>query len=155
MSEPTATTSDASTEFVAVVGVDGSANSMSALQWALRHVAAHGGGIVRAVMCWGYTTVGAVGLNLGGSLPPAESMQLATEQALDDLLADVVAPNGVTITSTVAEGTAATVILDNSTDADLIVLGKRGHGGFLGLLLGSVANQVANHANSPVVIVPA
>lgn len=82
-------------------------------------------------------------------------MQLATEQALDDLLADVVAPNGVTITSTVAEGTAATVILDNSTDADLIVLGKRGHGGFLGLLLGSVANQVANHANSPVVIVPA
>ena len=151
----TSATDTSATEFTAVVGVDGSANSLSALQWAHDHVGAHGGGTVRAVMCWGYTTLGAIGLNLGGSLPPADAMQEATEAALADVLSGVVTPDGVTLTSTVAEGTASTVILENSEGADLIVLGKRGHGGFRGLLLGSVANQVANHAESPVVIVPA
>ena len=64
-------------------------------------------------------------------------------------------PEGVEVVPVVREGAPSHVVLDEGEGADLIVLGKRGHGGFLGLLIGSVATQVANHASCPVVIVPA
>ena len=143
-----------SQNFVAVVGVDGSANSRSALGWALDHVAAHGGGTIRLVMSWTYAPVAAAGYGFGGSLPPAESMTDATAAALADVVAGLTVPDGVTVEEVVREGTAAHVLLEESAGADLLVIGKRGHGGFLGLLIGSVTTQVANHASCPVVIVP-
>jgi nucleotide-binding universal stress UspA family protein len=54
----------------------------------------------------------------------------------------------------VLQGPAAKVLLDAGHDADMIVVGSRGRGGFAGLLLGSVSQQVAQHAPLPVVIVP-
>jgi nucleotide-binding universal stress UspA family protein len=54
----------------------------------------------------------------------------------------------------VVAGPAAGAILDLATDATLIVVGSRGLGGFKGLLLGSVSQQVAHHAPCPVVVVP-
>ena len=142
-------------KFLAVVGVDGSANSRSALQWAVDHVAGRGGGTIRAVMSWTYAPVAAAGYGFGGSLPPAESMTDATDAALQSVLESVTAPDGVVIEPVAREGTAAHVLLEEAAEADLIVIGKRGHGGFFGLLIGSVATQVANHASCPVVIVPA
>lgn len=142
-------------KFVAVVGVDGSANSRSALLWAIDHVAGRGGGVVRVIMSWTYAPVAAAGYGFGGSLPPAESMTDATEAALRSVIEDVTAPAGVEIQPVAREGTSAHVLLEEAKTADIVVLGKRGHGGFLGLLLGSVATQVANHASCPVVIVPA
>ncbi len=147
--------SESATGLNAVVGVDGSENSRAALNWALHHVAGHGGGSVRAVMSWTYAPVAAAGYGFGGSLPPAESMEEATKGALDALLETVTAPEGVEVVPVVREGAPSHVVLDEGDGADLIVLGKRGHGGFLGLLIGSVATQVANHASCPVVIVPA
>ena len=63
-------------------------------------------------------------------------------------------PSTVSIDPVVTEGSAAQALVDASEGADLLVVGARGHGGFLGLVLGSVANQVLHHATCPVVIVP-
>lgn len=149
MSEPSDTIHQA------VVGFDGSENSVAALRWAFDHVKQLGGGTVKVVMAWNYapTAVGGYGL-AGGGLPPADSMQEATEHGLAESMAAVTPPEGVTLESVVREGPAAKVLIDESHGADILVVGKRGHGGFLGLLIGSITNQVANHAICPVVIVP-
>lgn len=139
---------------VAVVGVDGSSNSRAALDWALDHVHRQGGGVVRVVMSWSYPPMAAAGYPLGGGLPPAEAMSEATDAALADMVADLDVPDDVVVEPVVREGAAASAVLAEAEGADIVVVGKRGHGGFLGLLLGSVATQVANHAPCPVVIVP-
>ena len=59
------------------------------------------------------------------------------------------------VVTRVERGSASEHLITASKSADLLVVGSRGHGGFAGLLLGSVAQQVANHASCPVVIVPA
>ena len=138
----------------AVVGYDGSANSTAALAWAMNHVSRLGGGTIKVVMSWNYAPTAVSGYGIGGSLPPAESMQEATVQALSEALAGVTPPAGVVLEQVAAEGSAASVLLEEAKGAEIIVVGKRGHGGFLGLLMGSIANQVANHASCPVVIVP-
>ena len=53
------------------------------------------------------------------------------------------------------EGGSTQVLLEQSADADMLVVGARGHGGFIGLVLGSVSDQCARHAHIPVVVVPA
>jgi nucleotide-binding universal stress UspA family protein len=55
---------------------------------------------------------------------------------------------------TLMQGGAAAALLAASKDADLVVVGARGVGGFLGLLIGSVTTQVTHHASCPVVVVP-
>jgi nucleotide-binding universal stress UspA family protein len=140
--------------FRAVVGTDGSANSNAALEWALRETALRGGGEVVALMTWTYPPSAAAGFSFGGGLPAADAMSAATTEALEEVLATVTAPDGVTLTPKVREGAASTALIEEGAHSDLIVVGKRGHGGFLGLVLGSVADQVAGHAPCPVVIVP-
>lgn len=73
------------------------------------------------------------------------------EKAVDDALG--VTP-GVEVEQSVLEGTPAQVLVEAAQGADLLVVGTRGHGGFTGLLLGSVSQQAAHHAPCPVVIVP-
>ena len=62
---------------------------------------------------------------------------------------------GVPVTGEVTQGPAATVLLNASKDADLIVVGSRGLGGFTGLLLGSVSTQIVHHAGCAVLVVRA
>ena len=61
--------------------------------------------------------------------------------------------DGVAIERRVDQGAAAPVLIEESRDADVLVVGSRGHGGFAQLLLGSVSQQCAQHAVCPVVIV--
>ena len=72
----------------------------------------------------------------------------------DEILAALGDDRPESVTVEVASGFPVEELLKASADADLIVLGSRGAGGFSQLLLGSVSHQVTHHAHCPVVIVP-
>jgi nucleotide-binding universal stress UspA family protein len=78
------------------------------------------------------------------------------EKALAETVADVVGTRDkpVEVRAAVAEGPAAHVLLTGAAGAELLVVGCRGHGGFAGMLLGSVSQHCAHHAPCPVVVIP-
>lgn len=138
-----------------VVGVDGSAGSRAALQFAADEAVRRGGAVLRAVSAWQYPYIALAPAPLGGAVAPAPEMQAAAEEALESVLAEFAVPAGVTVERVVREGSAAHVLLEEAADATLLVVGARGHGGFTGLLLGSVATQCVNHARVPTAVIPA
>jgi nucleotide-binding universal stress UspA family protein len=135
-----------------VVGVDGSEESRSALEWALAEAEAHGASVV-AVTAW-HLPVG-VAMEGAGWHPELfdERLEEEARQRLDAALRSV-PDRPVEVTPVVQMGNAAQVLLAHAADADLLVVGARGHGGFTGLLLGSVSQQCATHATCPTVIIP-
>lgn len=137
-----------------VVGVDGSAGSLEALRWAFAEAALRGS-TLEAVAVWQYpmmTTIPAF-----GAVPEIADLSEQTEQTLRVTLADagVASTPEVPVTIAVAEGAPAAALLAAAADADLLVVGSRGHGGFAGLLLGSVSHQLTMHSRCPVVVVHA
>ena len=131
-----------------VVGVDGSQPSRAALSWALQY-AALAGASVEAVMSWSYPASYAMGTMVTDWNPEADARQLLAD-TVTDVLAGAISP---TLTQVVREGNAAQVLLDETKDAQLLVVGSRGHGGFAGLLLGSVSASCAAHAECPVLVI--
>lgn len=134
-----------------VVGVDGSSGSRQALRFAVEEARLRGARL-RAVTAWHIPPLA----YSGGYVPPfdpKEFEQSATaigEKALAEVETDTV---GLDVEHVAAQGQAAQVLLDEAEGAELLVVGSRGHGGFTGLLLGSVGQQCAHHARCPVVIV--
>jgi nucleotide-binding universal stress UspA family protein len=132
-----------------VVGVDGSTGGAKALAWAVEE-AERAGATVEAVSVWhtpyvdayAYTTV-AIDTN-----ELAAGAQAIVDEAVEAYR------DRVKIETHVACGAAASVLIDEARNADLLVVGSRGRGGFAGLLLGSVSQQVSHHAPCAVVIVP-
>lgn len=134
--------------FRIVVGVDGSAPSRLALEWAvsearLRH------GEVKAVTAWQFPPV-TVGME--GLVHDPEIFPQAARRLQDEALRRVDS-GGVTVTGDVVQGNTAGVLLKAAGNADLVVVGSRGLGGFTGLLLGSVSTQLVHHSPSPVLVV--
>jgi len=146
-----------------VVGVDGSAGAKDALLWALAEArlrrwplrAVHAwmfgyiGGSVEGYPYWGgslgsYTSLG---VDLGDLHRAAEDL---LERALADAKGEA---DGVEIERQVVQGSAAEVLVRQAAPGDLLVVGSRGHGGFAGLMLGSVSQQCIHHAPCPVVVV--
>ena len=137
-----------------VVGVDGSDGAREALRFALEEARVRGA-TVRAVAAW-YVPLAAYG---GAVVPPDPALvdrlgpeaHAAVERALEAAgeLAD-----GIDVDTVVREGGPVRILLEEADDADLLVVGSRGLGGFRGLLLGSVGQRCAHHAPCPVVIVP-
>ncbi|CAL2067776.1 MULTISPECIES: universal stress protein [Streptomyces] len=135
-----------------VVGVDGSEGSKHALNWAVRQ-AELTGGWVEAVIAWDVPQFhGALGW-----MPPSSSDEAALEgraqSEVTSAVEEAVAAHPTVQVSTVARyGTPASVLLEASRDAALLVVGSRGLGGFKGLLLGSVAQHCVQHAHCPVLV---
>ena len=76
-----------------------------------------------------------------------------TRKALDAVISEEVAPDeGRRVTARVIYGHPAEVLLDAAADADLLIVGSRGHGAFAEALLGSVGQYCAHHAHCPVLI---
>jgi nucleotide-binding universal stress UspA family protein len=134
-----------------VVGVDGSAASVSALRWALREAPLRGGK-VRVVHAWSYPMASSFHeASHVMKLPFAED----AAAVLDRCIAAAAPEPGVDIEKVVVQGPAAPALVDAARDASLLVMGSRGLGGFSGLLLGSVTQQCAHHATCTLVIVRA
>ena len=134
--------------FRIVAGVDGSSPSRLALEWAVTEARLRSGQ-VRAVTAWEFppVTVGMEGLVWDPDVFPQTARQLQNE-ALKRVDSE-----GVTVTGDVVQGNAAAALLRAAGNADLLVVGSRGLGGFTGLLLGSVSTQVLHHAPCPVLVV--
>jgi nucleotide-binding universal stress UspA family protein len=136
-----------------VVGVDGSEGSKHALEWALRQAKLTGDSL-DIMTSWEIPTWAAASSVAGGVEPPIEYDFVGeAERQLRETVAEVVGDkSGVTLREVVLEGHPATALVKASEDADLLVVGSRGHGEFAGMLLGSVSMYVSTHATCPVVI---
>lgn len=140
-----------------VVGVDESPGAQRALEWALGEAAVH------------HATV-----RLVHAIPPIQSLypygmgdmawlddineqaEKAARELLDAALAQAGGtPPGVTVERVTQFAPAATLLVEQSRGKAMLVVGSRGRGGFTGLLLGSVSQQVVHHAHCPVVVIPA
>ena len=115
------------------------------------------GASLRAVHAWQFRFPGAAGIEGAYAVQGCdlESLRHATDAALEAIVAEISPEGGdVEIERLLIEGAAGSVLLDEARDAELLVVGSRGRGGFAGLLLGSVSQQRAHHASCPVVIIP-
>ena len=133
-----------------VVGVDGSASSTEALRWAARQ-AELTVARVEAVMAW---AVAPTAFPLTTPIPAAYDMGPQVEEELEGIVSQVRHEfPSVEILSVVREGWAGRALLVAAEDADLLVVGSRGHGAVMGLLLGSVSEYCVTHARCPVVVI--
>ncbi|WP_082121994.1 MULTISPECIES: universal stress protein [Frankia] len=135
-----------------VVGVDGSAGSLRALRWAVEAAAARKTAL-RAVHAWHLDVPVYPGIYADFGSALAEQAQ----RTLDDAVNTIIAEHGgglpvPVVKEAVADG-AARALLRSATDAQLLVVGSRGHGGFAELLLGSVSHQCVAHAPCPVAVI--
>ena len=138
------------------VGVDGSDHSRLALAWALREAARQGMPLtvisVRPTPVRPATDIyWAV-----PDLPEDARGEEAGLRALREFVDKVAGETGETlpdITLVMEKGDPAEVLIGASRDADLLVVGSRGSGGFARLMLGSVSSKVVHHAASPVVVI--
>jgi nucleotide-binding universal stress UspA family protein len=137
-----------------VVGVDGSQGASNALEWAIAEARLRRASL-RIVTAW-HVPIGAYGT--GGFVPAVspslrESIGEEAERVAEDAVRRAKDGGLEQVEHLVREGQAAGILTKAAKDADLLVVGSRGHGGFVGLLLGSVSQQCAHHAPCPIVIV--
>jgi nucleotide-binding universal stress UspA family protein len=137
-----------------VVGIDASSHSMAALQWAMREAAVHRAPLtvitveIVAVSGWGGSQVYPADYELRDKAQKAaEEAVTAAAKALGEA-----GPESVTVQALL--GQPAEQLIEAAKDADQLVLGRRGTGGFSRLTMGSISTQVVHHASCPVTIVP-
>jgi nucleotide-binding universal stress UspA family protein len=136
-----------------VVGIDGSQGSAAALEVAIREARLRNADL-RAVAAWSIPAGAYEAHWVAAPLDP-RAFEEACGAVLDEALqAAREQMAGVAVTPIVRQGQAADVLVAEAREADLLVVGSRGLGGFRGLLLGSVSQQCAQHARCPVMIVP-
>ena len=129
-----------------IAAVDGSPASVDALRWAVRQANLTGASL-EAITCWhlpnqyGYD---AYAQDVDWETIAANTLRGAVQQLGETRLE---------IKQVVLQGHPADVLIRASAGADLLVVGSRGHGGFTGMLLGSVSEHVTAHAQCPVLVI--
>ncbi len=136
-----------------VVGVDGSGHSRKALEWALNEAVVRKAPLT--VMSVGPISASIFGLSAQHYPADAETqahVQEITQKFVDEVTSGRELPTSVTVRA--VTGIPAEELINASADADLLVVGARGVGGFARMVLGSVSTHVSHHARCPVVVVP-
>jgi len=135
-----------------VVGVDGSKQANAALRWAVRQAELTGDSLL-AITVWQYP-IYVAGYGWAPVIMEDVDLEGIAEKTLAQAVDDAVeSGNPVKVERRVIEGYAPSVLVAASEDADLLVVGSRGHGQFADALLGSVSQHCSHHAKCPVVIV--
>jgi nucleotide-binding universal stress UspA family protein len=132
-----------------VVGVDGSALSMNALEFAieeaqLRHAELH---VTYAYAVMERPVTGSTGHDY------YEQVETEAKEFLEGVVAKAPSTDGLSVEWLAVPGNPAEVLIEASRDATVLVVGSRGVGGFFGLLLGSVSTQCVHHSHCPVLVV--
>jgi nucleotide-binding universal stress UspA family protein len=140
-----------------IVGVDGSGHSRRALGWAMREAAFHH---VPLTVITVHPPAVRPATRIYWAVPsfPENSFnpdlaQRAVREFVDDAASEISGP-APEVTVSVVTGDVAEELVGASRDADLLVVGSRGGGGFAKLLMGSVSSQVTHHAECPIVVIP-
>lgn len=132
-----------------VVGVDGSDASLRATEWAAAVAAQMGAEVV---------VVHALGLlaHLGTTVEPAQSHQKEIRALLEGEWSRPLIDLAVEHRCELMNGNPVTALLEAARrhDVDAVVVGRRGAGGFPGLQIGSTSQQLAQHAQGPIVVIP-
>lgn len=132
-----------------VIGVDGSEGSKRALEFGIEEATAHK---------WRVLLVHGVDVGLSAADPYGggavlEQLQESGRLVLDEAAAEVT-KHHLEVTTKLEIGSPAYALVDAAKGAAMLVVGSRGHGGFVGLLLGSVSSACVHHAHCPIVVVP-
>jgi nucleotide-binding universal stress UspA family protein len=132
-----------------VVGIDGSGSSLRALDWAGGQAQLTGARL-EVLVAWSWPT------NYGWSAPFPEGYdpEVAVNEMLEGVVADLARDfPEVVVEPAVVESHPAVALVEASREADLLVVGSRGHGEFSGMVLGSVSEYCVGHAHCPVLVV--
>ena len=137
-----------------VVGVDGSGHSQRALAWAMHEAAVRHSPL--SVLTVHPAIVGYFGgvVTSEGDLELTEQVRAAVKTEADRVLAGIDGPRPESVTVKAVHGFPVEELVNASKEADMVVLGSRGVGGFTRLMMGSTAGQVVQHAYCPVTIIP-
>jgi nucleotide-binding universal stress UspA family protein len=136
-----------------VVGVDASPDSAAALRWAAQEARARATTLIAVHAYWVPLAYVQDDFSVGRIDP---ELHRQAEAALEGPL-DEAGPvlSGLEVERRLRPGLAAPALIEEAASADLLVIGRRGAGGFEGLALGATAEHCARHAPGPTVVVPA
>ena len=129
-----------------VVGIDGSPPSKAALHWAEQYAESIGGRVT-LVTVWHWPMSYGAPLAYDGFDPEKDAQRL-----VDAAKAEIGDAAG-RVRTVVAQGHAGSVLIETAKDAAGLVVGTRGHGGLVGMGLGSTSTFCVHHAHCPVVVV--
>ena len=131
-----------------VAGIDGSESSLHALSWAARQ-AVLTGGTLEVVMTWEWPSSYGWAVPIPDDFDPEADMR----KALDSAIARVLSEHpGLKSEARLINGHPAPVLVEASKGADLLVVGSRGHGEFVGMLVGSVSEYCVTNSHCPVLV---
>lgn len=133
-----------------VVGVDGGPDSLRALKWAAEYAPSVGAPLLALTVFEPARMAGPYAM--ANWEDPAE-LEKSARSMLTDAVQHALG-DSAEVELRVQSGQPAEALIAASDDAKVVVVGSRGRGGFTGLLLGSVSQQVIAHSRCPVVVLP-
>jgi nucleotide-binding universal stress UspA family protein len=137
-----------------IVGFDGSSYSQRALEWAVAEAAIRHAPLAVVTVCQAVAGYWGSAVSSPDDPVPAERARQAAHEAVGKALAALGDNRPASVTVQAVSGHPADELVAAAGDADMIVVGTRGAGGFARLLLGSVSTHLTHHAHCPVVVIP-